>query len=243
MAGTALIVGVGDGISASVAQLLAAGPASRSGSPPAGPTGSSRCRPRLTASRLPAVRDGGSGRAAVRRCRGQARHARGGALQPGPAGPGRSSSSTPRRSGNADSQRLGRFSGSTAGGATHAAAGEGADLFTGASASVKGYPRSAPFAMGKFALRAGPEHGRELAPQGIHVAHFVIDGGSEGPAAGTADCSRQHARSGRDRAELSRGAEAAAQRLELGDRAPSVGRASEMAKTLATMGEAVGALL
>src|SRR5207248_5452756 len=34
-----------------------------------------------------------------------------------------------------------------------------ADLFTGASASVKGYPLSAPFAMGKFALR-GLEIGR-----------------------------------------------------------------------------------
>ena len=54
----------------------------------------------------------------------------------------------------------------------------GAILFTGASASVKGYPRSAPFAMGKFALRGlAQSMARELAPQGIHVAHFVIDGG------------------------------------------------------------------
>jgi NAD(P)-dependent dehydrogenase (short-subunit alcohol dehydrogenase family) len=54
----------------------------------------------------------------------------------------------------------------------------GAILFTGASASVKGYAQSAPFAMGKFALR-GLAQGmaRELAPQGIHVAHMVIDGG------------------------------------------------------------------
>ena len=51
-------------------------------------------------------------------------------------------------------------------------------LFTGASASVKGYPRSAAFAMGKFALRGLAQSlVRELAPQGIHVAHFVIDGG------------------------------------------------------------------
>ena len=51
-------------------------------------------------------------------------------------------------------------------------------LFTGASASVKGYPRSAAFAMGKFALRGLAQSlSRELAPQGIHVAHFVIDGG------------------------------------------------------------------
>ena len=55
--------------------------------------------------------------------------------------------------------------------------GHGAILFTGASASVKGYPGSAPFAMGKFALRGLAQSiARELAPQGIHVAHFVIDG-------------------------------------------------------------------
>jgi NAD(P)-dependent dehydrogenase (short-subunit alcohol dehydrogenase family) len=54
----------------------------------------------------------------------------------------------------------------------------GAILFTGASASVKGYPHSAPFAMGKFALRGLAQSlARELSPQGIHVAHFVIDGG------------------------------------------------------------------
>ncbi|MBX6424897.1 MAG: SDR family NAD(P)-dependent oxidoreductase [Variibacter sp.] len=55
--------------------------------------------------------------------------------------------------------------------------GHGAILFTGASASVKGYPQSAPFAMGKFALRGLAQSlARELAPMGIHVAHFVIDG-------------------------------------------------------------------
>jgi NAD(P)-dependent dehydrogenase (short-subunit alcohol dehydrogenase family) len=54
----------------------------------------------------------------------------------------------------------------------------GAILFTGASASVKGYPQSAPFAMGKFALRGlAQSMARELAPQGIHVAHVVVDGG------------------------------------------------------------------
>ena len=54
----------------------------------------------------------------------------------------------------------------------------GAILFTGASASVKGYPQSAPFAMGKFALRGlAQSMARELSPQGIHVGHFVIDGG------------------------------------------------------------------
>ena len=56
--------------------------------------------------------------------------------------------------------------------------GRGAILFTGASASVKGYAQSAPFAMGKFALRGlAQSMARELTPHGIHVAHFVIDGG------------------------------------------------------------------
>jgi NAD(P)-dependent dehydrogenase (short-subunit alcohol dehydrogenase family) len=56
--------------------------------------------------------------------------------------------------------------------------GFGAILLTGASASVKGYPQSAPFAMGKFALRGlAQSMARELAPRGVHVAHFVIDGG------------------------------------------------------------------
>jgi NAD(P)-dependent dehydrogenase (short-subunit alcohol dehydrogenase family) len=59
---------------------------------------------------------------------------------------------------------------------------KGALLFTGASASVKGYAQSAPFAMGKFALRGLAESlARELAPQGIHVAHFVIDGAIRNP--------------------------------------------------------------
>ena len=60
--------------------------------------------------------------------------------------------------------------------------GSGAILFTGASASVKGYAESAPFAMGKFALRGlAQSMARELAPQGIHVAHFVIDGAIRNP--------------------------------------------------------------
>lgn len=57
-------------------------------------------------------------------------------------------------------------------------AGGGTIVFTGASASVKGYAQSATFAMGKFALRGlAQSMARELAPQGIHVAHVVIDGG------------------------------------------------------------------
>jgi NAD(P)-dependent dehydrogenase (short-subunit alcohol dehydrogenase family) len=58
------------------------------------------------------------------------------------------------------------------------AQGHGSLLFTGASASVKGYARSSSFAMGKFGLRGLAQSlARELAPQNIHVAHFVIDGG------------------------------------------------------------------
>ncbi|TWB14153.1 short-subunit dehydrogenase [Nitrospirillum amazonense] len=70
--------------------------------------------------------------------------------------------------------------------------GRGSILLTGATASVKGLAGSTPFAMGKFALRGMAQSlARELAPQNIHVAHFVIDGGvasswskpgEEGPA-------------------------------------------------------------
>jgi len=70
------------------------------------------------------------------------------------------------------------------------AAGRGAIFFTGASASVKGYKNSAPFAMGKFGLRGlAQSMARELAPGNIHVAHFVIDGGI-----GKADDPRAEAR-------------------------------------------------
>jgi NAD(P)-dependent dehydrogenase (short-subunit alcohol dehydrogenase family) len=56
--------------------------------------------------------------------------------------------------------------------------GHGAIFFTGASASVKGYAQSAPFAMGKFALRGlAQSMARELSPHGIHVGHVVVDGG------------------------------------------------------------------
>jgi len=57
-------------------------------------------------------------------------------------------------------------------------AGGGTILLTGASASVKGYPNSSSFAMGKFGLRGLAQSlARELQPKNIHVAHFVIDGG------------------------------------------------------------------
>ena len=58
------------------------------------------------------------------------------------------------------------------------AAGRGTILLTGASAGVKGYPLSAAFAMGKFALRGlAQSAARELHPKGVHVAHVVVDGG------------------------------------------------------------------
>lgn len=56
--------------------------------------------------------------------------------------------------------------------------GHGAVLLSGATAGVKGFALSATFAMGKFALRGlAQSMARELSPKGIHVAHFVIDGG------------------------------------------------------------------
>lgn len=61
-------------------------------------------------------------------------------------------------------------------------ASHGAILFTGASAGVRGFPGSAPFAMGKFALRGLAQSlARELHPLGVHVGHFVIDGGIRNP--------------------------------------------------------------
>jgi NAD(P)-dependent dehydrogenase (short-subunit alcohol dehydrogenase family) len=60
--------------------------------------------------------------------------------------------------------------------------GGGSLFFTGATASVKGFPNFASFAMGKFALRGLAQSlARELGPQNIHVAHFIIDGGIASP--------------------------------------------------------------
>ena len=103
-------------------------------------------------------------------------------------------------------------------------AGRGTILFTGASASVKGYAQSAPFAMGKFALRGlAQSMARELAPKGIHVAHFVIDGGIRQPRRGARRArSRRLPRSRRDRADLSADPRPAAQCVDLGGRAPAV---------------------
>jgi NAD(P)-dependent dehydrogenase (short-subunit alcohol dehydrogenase family) len=61
-------------------------------------------------------------------------------------------------------------------------AGSGAIFFTGATASIKGFPEFAPFAMGKFALRGLTQSlARELGPQNIHIAHFIIDGSIASP--------------------------------------------------------------
>lgn len=58
----------------------------------------------------------------------------------------------------------------------------GTILFTGASAGVKGFPLSAPFAMGKFAQRGlAQSMARELHPRGIHVAWVNIDGAIRNP--------------------------------------------------------------
>ena len=104
--------------------------------------------------------------------------------------------------------------------------GNGAILFTGASASVKGYPLSASFAMGKFALRGLAQSiARELAPKGVHVAHFVIDGGNSQRAPHRAGGrARLHAGPRCDCAQLSQRARAGPQRVDVGDRIAAVGR-------------------
>ena len=57
-------------------------------------------------------------------------------------------------------------------------AGNGTILFTGASASIKGFANSASFAMGKLGLTGLVQSmARELQPRNIHVAQVVIDGG------------------------------------------------------------------
>ena len=78
--------------------------------------------------------------------------------------------------------------------------GGGALFFTGATASVKGFPNFAPFAMGKFALRGLAQSlARELGPDNIHVAHFIIDGGIASPGR---DLSSAEAASNANDAEL-----------------------------------------
>ena len=54
---------------------------------------------------------------------------------------------------------------------------EGSIFFTGATASMRGSSGFSAFSSAKFALRAVSQSmARELGPEGIHVAHFVIDG-------------------------------------------------------------------
>ena len=177
---SALIVGAGDGLSASLARLLAAeghaGRARRAQCRQAARARARRPAPSTAACDAAGRRAGGepvrhhgraAGRAARRRRLQCQRPARGPLVELDPAAV----------AAGAAGRRVRRLPGGAAGGAADAAAGPGAILFTGASASVKGYALSAPFAMGKFALRGlAQSMARELAPQGIHVAHFVIDG-------------------------------------------------------------------
>jgi short-subunit dehydrogenase len=94
-------------------------------------------------------------------------------------------------------------------------------LLTGASASVKGYPQSAVFAMGKFALRGlAQSMARELAPKGIHVAHFVIDGGVRNAEKGRIEGGNVTADSYLDPDAIA----AAPQRLDVGGGVAAVGR-------------------
>jgi len=79
-------------------------------------------------------------------------------------------------------------------------AGSGAIFFTGATASIKGFPEFAPFAMGKFALRGLAQSlARELGPQNIHIAHFIIDGSIASPGR---DLSNDNPSSNADDAKL-----------------------------------------
>src|SRR3712207_37580 len=55
--------------------------------------------------------------------------------------------------------------------------GQGTIVFTGATASLRGSARFSCLAVGKFGLRAlAQSMAREFGPQGIHVAHVIIDG-------------------------------------------------------------------
>jgi NAD(P)-dependent dehydrogenase (short-subunit alcohol dehydrogenase family) len=55
--------------------------------------------------------------------------------------------------------------------------GRGTIIFTGATASIRGREGFSAFSGAKFALRAlAQSMARELGPQGVHVAHTIIDG-------------------------------------------------------------------
>jgi len=119
-----------------------------------------------------------------------------------------------------------RLSGGTAGGTAHAAQQARRHPVHRRVRLRQGYAQSAPFAMGKFALRGlAQSMARELSPQGIHIAHFVIDGGIRSPArTEPADPPGLDARSRRHCIELLECAATAAQRLELGAGTAAVGR-------------------
>jgi NAD(P)-dependent dehydrogenase (short-subunit alcohol dehydrogenase family) len=58
-----------------------------------------------------------------------------------------------------------------------AARGEGAAIFTGATASLRGSAQFAAFASAKFALRGLVQSlAREYWPKNVHVAHTILDG-------------------------------------------------------------------
>ena len=165
---TALIVGAGAGLSASLARVLAkegikVALAART-------TGDLDALARDTGALAFACDASQIGRCreAVRRPRGRPRGARDRDLQcelPHARSVRRSRSGRGRKVDRG--LRFRRLSGGAAGGAPHAAKRHGAILFTGASASVKGYAQSAPFAMGKFALRGlAQSMARELVAAG-----------------------------------------------------------------------------
>ena len=180
MAGSALIVGVGDGISASFARLLAkdgikVGLAARR------PEKLEALRAEIggvafgcdvteagEVERLFAEADEKLGALDVVHYNPSYRAA-------GPLGRPRSRGGPE----DADGRRLRRLPGGPGGGAAHAAAGAAAPSCSRARRRAsRATPGSAPFAMGKFALRGLAQSlARELAPKNIHVAHFVIDGG------------------------------------------------------------------
>ena len=177
---SALIVGAGSGLSASVARAFAK-------------AGMKIALAARSTDKLDDVRQGDRrqdlqlrrrqtrrGGKAVRRPRqAPARPRTSSSTTPAPARAGRSSSSIrPRCRTRSTVSAFAGFLVAQAAVKRMLPRGHGAVLFTGASASIKGYAQSAPFAMGKFALRGlAQSMARELAPQGIHVAHFVIDGG------------------------------------------------------------------
>ncbi len=93
-----------------------------------------------------------------------------------------SSSTRPRCSARCEVTAFGAFLVAQQAARAMLAAGGGCIMLTGASAGVKGFPHSAPFAMGKFALRGlAQSMARELHPQGIHVVHVVVDGAIRAP--------------------------------------------------------------